>query len=379
MKTGSQSLTALVAEADLPRSSGAASYTRSARPNAVQLGTLAAPRRESGTVLRKLRVFIASPGDVQEERDAASLVVSELQRTVAKREAVHLEAVRWETHAWPDVGGDAQDVINREVGEFDVFVGMMWRRFGTPTKRAASGTAEEFERAYTYFAAYGRPKIMFYFKREPFYETNSRQLAQFSKVLAFRKKLAKQGVLFWEYSTPLEFERRFREHLTNQLFSLLEPAGPVTENAGPSIYLSYKREDLERIEPVYETLKVAGFRPWLDVRDILPGSNWIREVEVAIGASDFFVVFLSSNSVTLASETGHGVTSETDRALNRSQDPDFPWDPSTYIIPVRLDPVAPPPRLADIQWLDLFDAGGESRLVQTIRRVWEGRQPREAG
>lgn len=325
-------------------------------------------------------MFIASPGDVSDERDAASLVVSELNRTVGKREALHLEDVRWETHAWPDVGSDAQDVINREIGEYDVFCGMMWRRFGTPTRRSSSGTAEEFERAYAYFVAYRRPKIMFYFKREPFYETSLHQLAQFRKVLAFRQKLQKQGVLFWEYKSPIEFERRFREHLTNQLFSIIEPRGSAetADRGGPSIYISYKRQDLERIEPIYEALKVAGFRPWLDLRDILPGSNWIKTVEAAIRTSDLFVVFLSSNSATLASETGHGVASETAQALRRSQQPDFPWDPSAYIIPVRLDPVDAPPILKDIQWLDLFQAGGELRLVQTIRRIWEDRARKTA-
>jgi len=330
--------------------------------------------------MQRLRVFIASPGDVTEERDAASLVVSELHRTVGKREGVQIEPIRWETHAWPDVGSDAQDVINREIGEYDVFCGMMWRRFGTPTKRASSGTAEEFERAYAYFVEYGRPKIMFYFKHEPFYETSLRQLTQFRKVLAFRKKLMKQGVLFWEYSTPIDFERRFREHLTNQIFSLLEPPSSTdaSNHTGPSIYISYKRQDLERVEPVYEALKVAGFRPWLDVRDILPGSHWIREMDVAIRACDFFMVFLSSNSVALASETGHGVASETAQALNRTQQPDFPWDPGAYIIPVRLDPVSPPPSLSEIQWLDLFEPGGELKLVHAIRQIWKTRQGNQA-
>ena len=95
-----------------------------------------------------MRVFIASPGDVAEERDIASHVVGELNRVFAGSLGVELEAVRWETHASPDVGVDAQDVVTRQIGDFDVLVGIMWRRFGTPTRRSRSGTGEEFERAY---------------------------------------------------------------------------------------------------------------------------------------------------------------------------------------------------------------------------------------
>lgn len=103
--------------------------------------------------MKRLRVFVASPSDVAEERDVVSVVVAELRRILPQIRPVELEVIRWETHGWPDVGADAQDVINKEIGEYDIFVGVMWRRFGTPTKRGESGTAEEFDRAYKYFKA----------------------------------------------------------------------------------------------------------------------------------------------------------------------------------------------------------------------------------
>ena len=65
--------------------------------------------------MKTVRVFIASPGDVSEERDIASLVVGELNRIFANPFGVDLDAIRWETHAWPDIGHDAQDVINKQI------------------------------------------------------------------------------------------------------------------------------------------------------------------------------------------------------------------------------------------------------------------------
>ena len=44
--------------------------------------------------LRKIRIFISSPGDVQEERDIARGVVQQLCRTFAGR--LQLQAVLWE-------------------------------------------------------------------------------------------------------------------------------------------------------------------------------------------------------------------------------------------------------------------------------------------
>lgn len=330
---------------------------------------------------RTLRIFVASPGDVGAERDLVTVIAQEIQRTVGKLVSVELATIRWETHAWPDVGEDAQDVINREITDFDVFVGIMWHRLGTRTKRAPSGTAEEFDRAYDYFRRYGRPKIMFYFRTQPFFTTDVNEARQFAKVLEFRRKLQKAGVLFWDYGEPLEFERRFREHLTNQVIELAGPhAAPpyaATPFESPKIFLSYKRQDLVRVEPIYEALKAAGCRPWIDVRDILPGREWVREIGIAIRSADFFITFVSRNSVDkrVRSETGFTVGSEIDIARKQAEEaaqaaPDMAPSPWSYVIPVRLDPVTPPYELAQLQWIDVFAQEDAERLVQTILKTW---------
>jgi hypothetical protein len=135
--------------------------------------------------MSKLRIFVASPGDVDKERDIVSVVVQELRSCIGNILDIELEVIRWGTHAWPDIGEDAQDVINREIGEYDILVGIMWRRFGTPTERASSGTEEEFDRACRYYKNYKRPKIMFYFRETPFYLADLNGLSQFRKVLLF--------------------------------------------------------------------------------------------------------------------------------------------------------------------------------------------------
>ena len=178
----------------------------------------------------KLRVFVASPGDVWKERELLDDVIDELNRGIAADKRLVLELVRWETHAWPDIGEDAQDVINRQIAPGDVFIGIMWNRFGTPTKRAESGTREEFDRAYAYWKKYGRPKIMFYFNRAPFSPSSEDELEQKRKVLAFKEELGDKGALYWEYNGADEFERAVREHLT-QVIRQWEPEGKVSSRA----------------------------------------------------------------------------------------------------------------------------------------------------
>jgi hypothetical protein len=165
-----------------------------------------------------LRVFLASPSDVAEERDAAADVVSELNRTVASVRGLHLELVRWETHAAPGLGDDAQAVINEQVGDdYDIFVGVLYKRFGSPTLRAESGTEEEFDRAYKRFRSNPSAlRLLLYFKQKAFMPT-SNELEQMSKVFEFRKRVADQGALYWEYEEVSDFSAYLRVHLAKHI------------------------------------------------------------------------------------------------------------------------------------------------------------------
>jgi hypothetical protein len=221
---------------------------------------------------------------------------------------------------------------------------------------------------------------MFYFRRKPFFSTDPKELRQFSKVISFRKELEAYGVLFWEYDEPIDFERRFREHLTRQILQLKDATPLAAAPTSPKLFLSYKREDLERVEPIYEALKAASLSPWMDVRDILPGRQWVNEVESAIKTADFFLTFVSRNTVdpTVRSATGFSVSSEVAIArekFDHDTDPHSELQPSprSYLIPVRLDPVSPPKAIASFQWIDLFVPNGQRNLIESIKVIWEQR------
>jgi tetratricopeptide (TPR) repeat protein len=164
---------------------------------------------------------VGSPGDVTDERDRLGRVVEGLNRTLGKTEDLVLDLVRHATHAWPGFGDDAQDVINQQIDPYDVFVGVMWKRLGTPTHRADSGTVEEFERAYSLWQEHRRPALMFYFSRAPFAPTDLEELAQVERVLRFKQMLEAKGGLYWEYDRADEFETLVREHLYHEVQRLM--------------------------------------------------------------------------------------------------------------------------------------------------------------
>lgn len=165
-----------------------------------------------------LSVFVASPGDVEAERGKLEDVIRELNVTWGRDLSVRLDLVRWETHAYPGIGADAQDVINHQIPEdFDIFIGIMWCRYGTPTGRAGSGTVEEFDRAKArHDAEPNSVHLMIYFKDAPIApsQLNTEQL---SKVNAFRNSLGSEGTLYWKFTKLEGFEKLIRLHLTRQV------------------------------------------------------------------------------------------------------------------------------------------------------------------
>lgn len=165
-----------------------------------------------------LSVFVASPSDVADARKRLERVVDELNFVWSRQFGVRLELVKWETHAYSDVGRDPQDVINTQLDEFDIFLGIMWKRFGKPTPRAESGTQEEFQRARArYKRDPGKLRLMFFFK-----DASPRRLSDvdpddLAAVKQFRRDVSDSGILYFPYRTLNEFEKLARQHLAHQI------------------------------------------------------------------------------------------------------------------------------------------------------------------
>ncbi|MGD9635447.1 MAG: hypothetical protein AB7G28_26050 [Pirellulales bacterium] len=165
-----------------------------------------------------LSVFVASPSDVSAERTKLEEVIRELNETWSRTLGIRIELLKWETHAYPGMGEDAQAVINQQLpNDFDIFIGIMWCRFGTPTGRAGSGTLEEFERAKKrHDESEGAVKIMIYFKDEAVAPSKV-DIQQLSQLLQFRDSLGEMGSLYWTFSNIDHFEKLVRMHLARQV------------------------------------------------------------------------------------------------------------------------------------------------------------------
>ena len=125
--------------------------------------------QQMADTLKKLCIFVASPSDLATERAKLEAVVASL-KPMANYLSLSLEVVDWRLVV-PDAGRPQQIIFDQlNPTSWDIFVGVLWSRFGTPPgakdlktqKEYLSGTEEEFRVAYRLWQRYGKPRIVIY-------------------------------------------------------------------------------------------------------------------------------------------------------------------------------------------------------------------------
>ncbi|MBI5655702.1 MAG: hypothetical protein HZC44_02305 [Geobacter sp.] len=202
---------------------------------------------------KEICVFVSSPGDVSTERDIVEDVVQRINKTLGDELMVFVKVKRWEDI--PPCAGSVQETINTHVGPYDIFLGIMWERFGSPTSNAESGTQEELKSAYESWKSNGSvAEILFYFRENTSVPRNADAAEQLLKVIRFREELSSK-LKYTLYREPIDFERLVRDDLEHIVRKLLNkttvPKSINVENA-----------DIEKVEQVWDAIGVASsFKP----------------------------------------------------------------------------------------------------------------------
>ena len=145
-------------------------------------------------IRREIRLFIASPSDCSQERKIIRDIADEMNEVFCQSLQVVLIPIGWENVA-PSLG-EPQSVIDEAIDQYDILVGVMWLRFGTPTSDGAqSGTEHEFNQAYEIWKEAGKPIVMFYFNDQPPQDMKSLDIEQYGQVRKFREKIEKVALV----------------------------------------------------------------------------------------------------------------------------------------------------------------------------------------
>ncbi len=218
------------------------------------------------TYKKEINVFIASPGDVKEERKIVRDVCEGLNKsTLLKPYGIYFQTTGWED-AFPSPGRP-QQIINKLMDGCDIFVCIFHKRFGTHTGKVESGTLEEFLLAYDSWKSLETPHIMFYFKEVKISSKKDLMDAQLQKVLDLKERIDQEKLLlFGEFSTPEEFREKIRGHL--EQWTVESSKG--WEKVGDKIEKAFKEEKvfknyLQAALNEHRNLQTQGFETTLRV------------------------------------------------------------------------------------------------------------------
>ena len=222
-----------------------------------------------------IRIFVGSPGDVQEERDAAFAVIDQLDKDHWKPEGVRVEGYGWDNTHYPklvnkppqvNIGAGLPDMAT-----YDICIFILWSRLGTPLDetnfealpdgRQPTGTEYEFHAANQAASETGRPDILLYRREQPFSvapgtakDARREALEQFDLVETFIEETTKEGSAFVGDFHSHETLDAFKDQLQADLKALVnrlfgdtlsppqpEPKGPPTV---PPAYLNWLKTQI---------------------------------------------------------------------------------------------------------------------------------------
>jgi hypothetical protein len=173
--------------------------------------------------LTQIRVFISCPGDVVRYKN----IVKDLCDSVSREKGNHLGFelcfIDWRNIVGYH-GPTAQAIINESIKGYEVYIGIMGNRFGSPTgnynrftKEAyPSGTVEEYEHAKMSYNLTGIPIINILFKDSKNVRT-THDVAQVEQVIKFQESIRVQHQWLDTFKGPSDFTKKVRAILCQRI------------------------------------------------------------------------------------------------------------------------------------------------------------------
>jgi hypothetical protein len=163
------------------------------------------------------KVLLSSPNDVQKERKLVEDCVAEVN-SILNRFHLGIKLWKWEKDSFSSIGESGQEVINTQLGkDYDIYLGVMWSKLGSPINNSFTGTENEFNTALEIFHERGKQfDIKFYFScieiPKNMYSDN-----EIEKVIEFKRKVQECGVLTKDYNSLEEFQVLVRLGLVHKI------------------------------------------------------------------------------------------------------------------------------------------------------------------
>ena len=260
--------------------------------------------------IRQIKVFISCPSDVDKEKEIILRVCDVLSDRIFSKKNIHIKSIDWAKDVPRIITGEGpQNLIDKylEKQDYDIYIGILWKKFGEPQPNGLTPTEGEFEDAFRCYKKMGKPLVKFFFKKEKFYPHDEHEISQFSSVHKFKKRIKLLG-LYVGFTTDLDFQEKAFVGVQNLVEKLT-----TTKDSQISF---------ERIK----FLEVKDYFP----RKVYPANEYKSDEFWIIGdefKKDLTNIVKLKNKIALIGDAGSGKTFELQRIANHFSEENSPFYP----------------------------------------------------
>lgn len=134
------------------------------------------------------------------------------------------------------------------------------------------------------------------------------------------------------------------------------------------VFIAHQLVDIEKVRALYRRLERAGYIPWTEEEDLIPGQNRITSITEALSKSDIFLMCVSEETIKAAMQSpsgGYLLSPQNNRWISHNTKP--------YVIPLKFGNFDVREKyefsdtiLQDIEWLNYDSPDSFARLTEAI-------------
>jgi hypothetical protein len=249
------------------------------------------------TGIKNISVFISCPSDVENEKSIVKSVCKSLSSIYRKTHKIQLTPLDWKENVPSEISNlSPQEIIDKNIQDYDVYIGIFWKRFGDKIVNGLSPTEKEFEDALARKEKIGKPIIKFFFKKKEYSINTVYEADQIKEIQIFKERIKKIGI-YDEFFDDISFQ----DIVYKSLLYILLNYGELT---------TVKQLDIIKEE--------TPFLYYIQ-RKVVPQNSYFERDAFLFGfhdSSDIIPIIKQKKKIVLLSGAGNGKTTELKRIEN---------------------------------------------------------------
>ncbi len=130
-----------------------------------------------------------------------------------------------------------------------------------------------------------------------------------------------------------------------------------------SVFFLYSSMDRDKVEKVYSQSVEIGLKPWMDVKELVMGMDWRKEIQKAMRNCDLVFIFLSGSAISREGYFQQEIRQALELVNEKPED-------ELFILPIRLDNCDIPKSLQGYIYTDFSESpkNGWKELLRSINK-----------